>query len=116
MELFEKMTVPAIADAIGIALDDWPYKCTWVAVAMRRSGFVQGELVNGHATFINDGGDGRHSWIELSDERVVDPLRWFYEGVEPYIWVGPCGPEYMRQPNVESSLDRLLRTMRQGRL
>lgn len=30
----------------------------------------------------------QHSWIQLEDERVLDPTRWVFEGVAPYIYVG----------------------------
>ena len=35
--------------------------------------------------------DGRpvHTWIEKLDGTVVDPTRWVFEGVWPYIYEGP---------------------------
>jgi hypothetical protein len=113
VERFESMAPDAIAAEIGIKLDDWPTHCTQVAAAMLRHGLATGSLVNGQATFATEYGHARHSWIQLTDGLMADPLRYLYERREPYVWVGPPGPEYEPQPNVESDSDRLIRTMRQ---
>lgn len=31
----------------------------------------------------------RHGWIEKPDKTIVDPTRWVFEGVDPYIFEGP---------------------------
>lgn len=31
----------------------------------------------------------QHGWIEMPDGGVVDPTRWAFEAVDPYIYVGP---------------------------
>jgi hypothetical protein len=31
----------------------------------------------------------QHGWIEMPDSSVVDPTRWAFEAVDPYIYVGP---------------------------
>lgn len=106
------MTPDAIATHIGISVGNWPTHCTQVVVAMLRNGLAIGRLINGQAAFATAFGHAFHSWMELTDGRIADPLRYFYEGREPYVWVGPPGPEYEPQPNIESDFDRLLRRMR----
>jgi hypothetical protein len=31
----------------------------------------------------------QHGWVSLPDGRILDPTRWEFEGIEPYIYVGP---------------------------
>lgn len=35
-----------------------------------------------------------HSWVKISDGRVVDPTRWVFEGQAPYVYVGPQDEHY----------------------
>jgi hypothetical protein len=30
----------------------------------------------------------KHRWLVIADGRIVDPLRWVKEKVDPYVWVG----------------------------
>jgi hypothetical protein len=41
-----------------------------------------GTLFSGRHGFV------QHGWVELADGRVLDPTRWAFEGVEPYLYVG----------------------------
>lgn len=94
-----ELTVGEVADAIGIRPVDWAGKCFEVASKMVDAGLVDGEAVYGHWTgpvskhsrFSGREGAGfvQHGWVLLSDgETVVDPTRWVFEAVKPYIFVG----------------------------
>lgn len=36
----------------------------------------------------------QHGWVLLKDGRVLDPTRWSFENVEPYIFLGEPGGDY----------------------
>jgi hypothetical protein len=87
------------AEAIGLPLEAWSGQCYGVAVALVESGLVDGCAVYGH--WLGPVAEGshfdtgfrpfqRHGWIVLEDGSVVDPTRWAFEGVDPYIYHGPA--------------------------
>jgi hypothetical protein len=36
----------------------------------------------------------QHGWVLLADGRILDPTRWVFEAVEPYIWAGENDGSY----------------------
>lgn len=84
--------------AVGQPTRTWPGKCYGIADALLESDLIeQGELRYGH--FVGNVSDDcklfpssrpfhQHGWIELPDGTVVDPTRWVFEHVAPYIYVG----------------------------
>lgn len=95
----EELTIDQIARSIQWQPERWEGNCYAVASQMLRAGLVEGRAVYG-AWYGEVDSSGywahrvgtpfvRHGWIELSDGRILDPTRWSFEAVEPYIWIGP---------------------------
>jgi hypothetical protein len=86
------LTAEEAAAAIERPLKDWPGKCHEVASAIVAAGLVEGVARYGHyrgkvaeSSMFFGLSIVHHGWIELDDGGVCDPLRWEFEGVEPYI-------------------------------
>jgi len=90
--------VHTLAERIGIPIEQWPGACYGIAGAVQE--VFGGELRYGH--WLGPVSDGcpvegfksgapfqRHGWLELDDGSIVDPTRWVFEGVEPYVYEGP---------------------------
>jgi hypothetical protein len=93
-----KFTAKQVADLIQIPLNKWPGNCYGIAQAVLEAGFIKdGKLRYGHwHGFIHPDSPGfggrqftHHAWIQSGD-RIVDPTRWVFENVEPYIYSGPA--------------------------
>jgi len=89
------INVDKVAAKIGIPKKKWTGRCYEIACLMVDQGCVEGEAVYGHwlgpvvSTSVFAGRPiVRHGWVRLKDGTVVDPTRWVFEGVEPYIFVG----------------------------
>jgi len=93
-----KLDPHKIAEAIGIPLAKWPGNCYGIACAIVDAGLVEGTAVYGHwrGSVAESGFFGprahhpfvQHGWIAAPDGRVIDPTRWVFEDVSPYIYVG----------------------------
>lgn len=93
----EQLTVDEVADAINIPVAQWAGNCYAIATAIVAAKLVEGRAVYGHYR-----GDVRpgtlfagrpivtHGWIVLDEEsgKVLDPTRWVFEGVAPYLFIG----------------------------
>ena len=83
-----------IAKAVNLHVVDWIGNCSGVVRRFLRVYPIEGAIeARGLWTKPYDWGEGerpftQHSWIILSDGRVVDPTRWVFEGAAPYIYVG----------------------------
>lgn len=95
-----------IAEKIKKPVDKWPGRCHEIAADLLDTGLLEpgAELRYGHwlgpvhpkcpvACFYQSHQAGllfqRHGWVQLVDQRVVDPTRWVFEAAEPYIYAGP---------------------------
>lgn len=98
--------VPSLAAAekkLGPARS-WSGRCYEMACKLVESGLVEGVAVYGHwrgpvapGSYFGDRHHlpfVQHGWVLLPDGSVVDPTRWSFDGSKPYIFHGPCGPEY----------------------
>ncbi len=95
---FETMTPAQIARIIDLPLAEWPGRCNVVALLMLEAGLACGDMIGGRYHGVVAPGtlfstrDPRcgigHVWIELTDGRHLDPTRWAFEGVAPYLWCG----------------------------
>lgn len=96
-----------IAARIGVSLGEWPGNCYAIACKMVKSKVVKGRPAYGNyhgpidpesmfacKTIV------RHGWIERSDGMIVDPTRWVFECVEPYVYVGLPSMEYDEGANL----------------
>jgi hypothetical protein len=93
-----KLDPEKIAEAIGIPLATWPGNCYGIACAVVEAGLVDGTAVYGHwlGPVAPSGHFGarsghafvQHGWIVTPDDEVIDPTRWVFEDVAPYIFVG----------------------------
>lgn len=100
----DRVTLADVVAATGMDVTSWPGACYAVAVALHRHLQVSGaapeaRAVYGHwrgfiapsSMFANVAhvGFARHGWIDLGDGTVLDPTRWVFEDVQPYIFEGP---------------------------
>lgn len=89
------LTPEQVATAIGIPTHEWIGNCHTITTAMIHHKLVRGEICYGHyfGAIHPDSVFGNrqfthHSWIERKST-IVDPTRWVFECVSPYIYVGP---------------------------
>lgn len=83
-----------IADKIKTPLSLWPGNCHRIAARLLQYQVFDGRLqyglykgpIHGHSIF--SGPAVRHGWIR-SDDTIIDPTRWVFEFVTPYIYLGP---------------------------
>ncbi len=82
----------AVATAIKIPVSDWPGNCYAIASQMVEAGLVTGRAVYGHylgrirpGTLFSGKPIVHHGWVVTADGQVIDPTRWVFEGVAPYI-------------------------------
>lgn len=96
-----------VAGRIGMELETWPSNCYAISCAMVERKVLKGRPVYGN--YLGEVDESsmffgkpiiRHGWIERADGMLVDPTRWVFEGVEPYIYVGPPSAEYDEGANV----------------
>lgn len=98
----ENITVKDVAKAIKIPAKQWVNRCHEIASAIVDEGLVKGRAVYGlylgpvdDDSFFNSEAPGhRHGWVKLKGGRVLDPTRWVFENLPPYIYVGPRSREY----------------------
>jgi len=90
-----------IAERIGVSLGEWPGNCYAIACKMVKSKVVKGRPAYGNYHGPIDPESifarkviVRHGWIERPDGMIVDPTRWVFECVKPYIYVGLPTMEY----------------------
>jgi len=77
----------------------WPGRCFEIASKLVTLGLVSGEPVYGH--YLGPIAEGshfgarskhgfvQHGWVLAPDGKVIDPTRWVFEAVDPYIYMGP---------------------------
>jgi hypothetical protein len=98
--------IPTLAEceqALGEPASTWTARCHEIASALVRAGVVDGRSVYGHylgqvaaeSRFARQARWGfvPHGWISLPDGRVLDPTRWTFECVEPYLYLSPTATE-----------------------
>lgn len=102
--------VEAAGQAIGLPPEQWKGRCFEVASAIVVAGLAPegarpvyghylGEIAPGSFFARMDVGFVQHGWILTMDGRVIDPTRWVFEDVAPYVWEGVPGDEYDRGGN-----------------
>lgn len=111
----EQLTVEHVEKALNWPAPQWQGQCYAVATQLVKHGLVEGRAVYG-AWYGAINPEGwweykagtpfvRHGWVLLPDGRILDPTRWSFEGVEPYIWIGPGdAPEYDEGNNTLSEM------------
>lgn len=93
------MNIQQIAETIQFPLNRWAGNCYYVATAIVKAKIYEGRAVYGHYHgFIHPKSifGGRpfthHGWI-VGKTQLVDPTRWCFECVRPYIYTGPKDDE-----------------------
>ena len=92
-----------IETAINLPVGQWNGRCYEVACLIVKAGLVKGEAVYGHYHGpVEDAGFWakrsnqpfhRHGWIVTPNGTIIDPTRWSFENIEPYLAVLPPGSE-----------------------
>lgn len=107
-----------IATATALIGEDppaWPGRCLEIATylfdgAATAGTPIEGRVVYGHyrGYMAKDGYFGsraglgwtHHGWIDIGRGRVIDPTRWVFENVDPYVYEGPGDDDYDEAGNV----------------
>ena len=99
------LTVEAVERAIGIPCTGWAGNCHGIATKMLENMDINGKAVYGlWVGFMHRDSAFRgrpfthHGWIRLKDSSIIDPTRWVFEGVPPYIYQGE--PDYYDEGGV----------------
>lgn len=90
------LDVDHVGRVIGLAPSLWAGQCYGIALAVVETGLVDGRARYGHwlgpvapGTLFSRRPLVPHGWIEKAAGIVVDPTRWVFEDVSPYIYEGP---------------------------
>lgn len=118
----DDIQVVHVQQAIGIPVKGWEKNCYGIACAIIDAGLVDGHAVYGlwlgevseDNTVWEPRSCYRHGWIQLEDGRIMDPTRWSFEGVEPYIWLGENDGVYDEGANRFNQMLRRPCEQRQG--
>ena len=111
------VTAAGVAEIIKIPVDQWEGSCTAIAESMLREGMVPG-AVGVHGVWLGPISNrsktfagqpfSQHHWIVNGDDSIIDPTRWCFEGLPPYIWHGFDEDDYYdegaNQLNAEISI------------
>lgn len=108
---YRTLDVPAWEAAVGSPAAKWKGRCHEIAILAIQSGIVKGFPAYGHyrgdvaegSFFIgNDLNVLRHGWVRTPRNYVVDPTRWVFQNVEPYIYAERLrdAPDYDEGGNV----------------
>lgn len=95
-------SLPSLAECerrLGEKADTWKGRCFEIASTLVALGLVKGTAVYGHwrgpvapESFFaakSHLGFVQHGWVLMPDRTILDPTRWVFENVEPYLHVGP---------------------------
>jgi len=90
------LSAQEVAKSIDIKLTRWPGNCFGIATAMVEAKVVDGDAVYGHwlgpvaksCKMFSGKPIIQHGWILQKDGTVIDPTRFVFEGLSPYIWEG----------------------------
>lgn len=124
-EIRDRARLEAIAAHIQIPLHKWPGNCYNVASALCESGLLDAEPQYGHwrgpvapdtkfyDRWLSLGGWTNHGWSVLNKsvkgkKLYCDPTRYVFEGVNPYIFLGPDPHGYydLGGDTLRSQMDR----------
>lgn len=107
----KKMKLPTLAaceKALGEKAETWVARCYEISCRIVAAGLVEGEAVYGHwlgkvhprSHFADRGRMPfiQHGWILLKDGSILDPTRWVFEAVSPYLYVGSPPDEWEIHP------------------
>ena len=98
-------SVGVIAAAIGVPVEQWKGNCYGIACTMVSElkipnaravyGHYHGPIAPG-SFFKSHRGQlvTRHGWIVMEGKLVIDPTRWVFEDVDPYLYIGEVNDEY----------------------
>ncbi len=105
-----KLRVSHIEKAIGLPASEWHGKCMLISKSVVELDLVTGAAVYGHYLGPVDPssfwatrsacGFIQHSWVLLRGGRILDPTRFSFENVDPYIHVGQVKPDYDEGGNI----------------
>ena len=94
------LSVAKVAKQIGVPVKKWPGACYFIASEMVKHKIVDGRARYGHwlgpiakDTMFSGRMIVHHGWVEAGDT-IVDPTRFVFEGVKPYIYIGPNSQYY----------------------
>ena len=97
----EDLTIEDLEMALSSPADQWHGKCTAVSYAAQK--LIGGHNIYGdYLGYVDANGywghrrqyPNHHGWVLLDDGRVIDPTRWSFENVEPYIYIGHNETDY----------------------
>ncbi len=96
----EDLTIEAIEEYYELPAEKWHGRCSELAHAaidiLERGNYAYGHYLGrvDPEGYWDARGVLRHGWVLLDDGRIVDPTRWSFENVEPYIYIGENDGDY----------------------
>jgi hypothetical protein len=88
------ITIKECEDSIGIPSNKWVSRCHEIANAILDTGLAKGTSRYGlyigpisETSHFAGCSIARHGWIELANGGILDPTRWVFEDVDPYIFI-----------------------------
>jgi len=93
------LTLKRAEKVLGEPATKWAGRCYEIACRLVDRGAVKGVAVYGHwlgpvhpkSRFYRTGPlFVQHGWVILPDKRVLDPTRWVFEHIAPYLYIGPA--------------------------
>jgi hypothetical protein len=98
----KRLTLRQVEEALEEPAHLWFGRCFEISFRIVEKCKVAGTAVYGHwlgpiapGTLFDRGGPfARHGWVSLKAGGVLDPTRFVFEDVKPYLYYGPDGPEY----------------------
>lgn len=99
-------TLAAVEKHLGEKAIYWAGRCYEIAYRIVECELVEGEPIYGHylghvepGTLFAGRSIIQHGWILLPDGRIMDPTRWVFLGVDPFLYVGEDHQDYDRGGN-----------------
>src|SRR5262245_4545237 len=100
----DELTLGLLEEEVGEPAEDWEARCYEIACHAANIIGPEATAVYGHwlGPVSREGYWAQraghpfipHGWVLLRDGRVLDPTRWSFEAVQPYLFLSVPGPEY----------------------
>lgn len=99
------LSIRKIEIVTGYSVADWPGACGVICNRILDAELVDGKMKKGRWTGVTNYDSEiaklwlsdddflqqkqpRHCWIILNNGKILDPTRWVFEGIKPYIYCG----------------------------
>ncbi len=110
----DTLSLDEIGKKIDFPVNEWPLNCYYVSTLLVKHGIFSGKAVFGkylgeisQKSPFSDSPIPNHGWIVTDDNKIVDPTRWVFEHVKPYLYIGE-----VKDKNYDRGANSLRTTLR----